>query len=160
MNFFKQFSEPIVYSTAIITAATMIIVGKIGIKFSKNVHSNEFIKEKLKTEPLKIIVISAVAAPLFEELVYRKLIFGWLRTYSKPLAYGLSSFLFAFEHYGFNFKYLIKELKTDFINVPVFTFNGFALAYAYDSSNCILTSILAHCINNTLSMVSQYYDLD
>lgn len=157
INFFKQFKESKVYITAVVTGAALITLGTIALRFTNEVISNEKIKEMLKDSPIKIGIISIICAPIFEELVYRKTIFGSIRKYSKPLAYIISSFLFAFEHYGFNFNFLINELKTNTINVPVFMSMGMILNFAYDYSGFILSSMLAHSINNALSLISTIF---
>jgi len=159
LSFFQQFKQPKVYSTAAVASAAVITLGTLGVKLTKEVTSNEAVRRMLNEHPFQIAMISGIGAPVVEELVYRKFIFGGLqrRGHSKLLAYGLSSFLFAFEHYGFNPRLLLQELHTNPISVPIFMTIGLILDAAYDRSGYILSTMLTHSINNTLSLLSIYF---
>jgi membrane protease YdiL (CAAX protease family) len=79
-------------------------------------------------------------APIFEEIVFRGLLFGTLRNvFGWPLAAALSAAVFAFAHgYG----------SLGFASVFV---SGVLWAYAYEATGSLLPGIIAHAVNNVIA---------
>ena len=89
-------------------------------------------------------------APLGEELMFRGGLFGSLRRFGFPLAAGLSALLFGLAHvwpYAFlapgYLWYLLQYLPA-----------GLALAWCYQRTGSIWSSILLHMLNNGLSLLA------
>ena len=105
----------------------------------------------------KIIMILQVAliAPIFEELVFRKFCFGFLREskLNRVLSFLIVAFIFA----------LIHCSSEDFFKIDAYVYllNYFALSailcasYVIAKDN-IFSSILVHMINNILSLLMVY----
>jgi membrane protease YdiL (CAAX protease family) len=77
----------------------------------------------------------AVIAPLVEEIVFRGMVFGWLRGRA-PVAWAvvISAALFSLEHIGF------LQLT---LFLPIFT-TGLVLAVLYQHANSIWPAVLVH----------------
>jgi hypothetical protein len=90
--------------------------------------------------PLAIIVLVAVVlAPLGEELFYRGWVFRYLEDAGAPVAYGVSTALFAAVH-----------LHPPAL--PAYLLYGLCLAALYRWSGSLWTPILAHATNNSVAM--------
>ncbi|KAG4107853.1 hypothetical protein H8356DRAFT_1618968 [Neocallimastix lanati (nom. inval.)] len=126
---------------------------------SKNNEANDIVKEMDKSNPVSLFVISNIAGPLIEELVYRKAIYGSIKKNSKSIVYGVSSILFAFEHFGFNFNTLLEKLQSNVMDFPMYFFVDCIRIYNYESTGYLLSSIIAHSLNNYIIAVLRYFDL-
>lgn len=99
----------------------------------------------------------AILAPVVEELTFRYCVFGGLYTKSKKFAYIVSAFVFMGMHAiasligagGFNMDFL-KEL----IYLPPYLIAGLLLCYAYDKTDNLGSSMIAHALNNLVSFLS------
>lgn len=97
-----------------------------------------------------------VLAPIVEELTFRYCMFGGLYTKNKKFAYMISAFIFMFMHAiasliaakGFNMDFL-KEL----IYLPPYLIAGLLLCYAYDKTDNLGSSMIAHALNNLVSFL-------
>ena len=88
----------------------------------------------------------AIAAPIAEELVFRRAIKGM--TNSKILYYALSAVLFGVAHIVVDFSF-----PTSFVFLAGYALVGLGFAYLYDSSKNIWVPIFVHLINNTLGVI-------
>jgi len=151
VNFFKQFLLPRVYITAIISFVVIIIFNIVsGIilehVFHVTTNSNEEgLNEMQEINPTFTIIYVCIIGPIIEELIFRRLIFWLIKKFSVVLAYLVSSFLFAFGHFGFSFSTLISEIYF----FPVYFIMGVIFAYTYNYDGYILASMLSHILNNT-----------
>jgi len=91
--------------------------------------------------PVTIMVLAIIAAPLFEELIFRGLVFrGLRRSSSVTLAVLASAGIFAICHPPVAF-------------VPVFGL-GVATAVSFDRTGRLIAPILAHAVYNAIVMLS------
>lgn len=98
------------------------------------------------------IITTILLAPLFEEIVYRELIFRQVAEKNLFLAYGLSAGLFALAHVA---AFLGAVTPTGFLqNLVQYLPAGIFLAWSYQRSGSILAPLLMHCI---LNVESVYY---
>ncbi len=94
--------------------------------------------------------VSALLAPVVEEVLFRGVAFGTLRKTSRLLAYVVSIFLFAL--------YMMwEELTggfawTDLLYMLRYVPAGFALIWCYEKSHTILGPILLHILFNFVSV--------
>ncbi|CEI82592.1 peptidase [Oceanobacillus oncorhynchi subsp. incaldanensis] len=89
------------------------------------------------------IVLPAILAPILEEIIFRKIIFGSL--YKKMnffFAALISSLIFAVIH-------------TDFLHILVYAAMGFVFAFLYVQTKRILVPIIVHAGMNTLVVLAQ-----
>jgi len=144
-RFLKQFTYPIVYGAGAVAGIILLLIMYVSAKytpFGESANYKELIR--LIDETLVASFIIALFPPLLEEFICRKLIFGYLKKYSKLLAYVVSSVVFTLGHYQFSVVKCYEELNT----TPTYFITGMVLAYTYSSTGYLLSSMFAHYINN------------
>jgi membrane protease YdiL (CAAX protease family) len=95
-----------------------------------------------ETAPVAILSI-AIFAPILEELIFRRVIFGTLvQTTNFFIAGAVSAIVFAIIHF-------------DFTHILLYAVSGFIFAYLYYKTKRILTSIIAHMLLNGFVVVIQ-----
>lgn len=119
----------------------------LGIPF--NVFDELLGKVDEVTIPLILVLlfVGVVLAPLWEEIVFRGAIYGWLR---RHLGVGLSAVIVAVLH-------AVIHLDLAVIPALVVVFVVFALLYEWSGN--LWVPILAHAVNNTLSFVWVFWQL-
>jgi len=108
VNFFHQFLLKKVYVRGFFGFLALFILNIIHsvvislfVKDMKNTNEED-IELIAKLHPFLMISYACIAGPIIEELIFRKLLFGMLKKFSKILAYIVSCFLFAFGHFDTN----------------------------------------------------------
>ena len=102
--------------------------------------------------PEATIVILIVLMPVVEEVLFRGLLFGCVRSYSRPLAWVLSIVVycvycvwqFVFSYGSFDLRYLALILQY----LPM----SIALTWAYDMGGSIWTPVLLHAAINGFTL--------
>lgn len=107
--------------------------------------------EILGEHPLLMVVSTVLLAPVAEELLYRGLIFGWLREKNVYIAYILSALIFS----GIHVVQYIGLYSTAHIVVALVLYlpAGLSFAWAYQHSGTILAPIIIHAANNLLAFL-------
>ena len=88
--------------------------------------------------------VMGICAPVFEELIFRKIVLGRTRTYGDGIAILVSSWVFGLMHaniYQFFYAFLA----------------GIVFGYVYCKSNRLIFSVLLHFFFNTLNAVLQQF---
>ena len=94
-----------------------------------------------------MLFAAAIAAPIAEEVVFRSLLYSWLRRYLGAAAsIPLSAIVFAAAH-G------IAML------VPALLVNGVILALLFERSRSLVPSIVAHGMFNAMMVIALYVAL-
>jgi len=102
------------------------------------------IAESFGAVPVQVLLI-AIAAPISEEVCFRGMLFGGLRTRLPSLAAALiSAVLFGGLH-----------ALTGISAVPPLIAFGFILALLYEKTGSIVPGILLHMLNNSLALLGQ-----
>lgn len=97
----------------------------------------------LSTRSLTLAALAVIAAPVFEEFIFRGLVFGGLRRLVRPGYAALASAaLFALMH---------PPLSA----LPVFVL-GVAAAFAYERAGMLLAPMLTHAVYNAVVLASQW----
>ncbi len=95
-----------------------------------------------------MLINTVIIGPIFEEILYRGLMYNKLKEISNAfIGILISSILFALLHipaYGLN------------INSFCFMLGGILLAYCYEKTNNIYVPILVHSINNFFIFLFNY----
>lgn len=95
-----------------------------------------------RTFPVVIILI-AIAGPIFEEIIFRRIIFGELYKRTNFLVAGtVSGLIFAIVHF-------------DFTHLLVYFTMSFVFAFIYVQSKRLIVPILAHVLMNTFVVIIQ-----
>jgi CAAX protease family protein len=104
----------------------------------------EDIAESFGAVPVQILLI-VVAAPISEEVCFRGMLFGGLRTRMPRLAAALlSALIFGGLH-----------ALTGISAVPPLIAFGFVLALLYEKTGSIVPGILLHMLNNSVALLGQ-----
>lgn len=106
-------------------------------------ENTAIIMEIARQTPL-FIIIPAIIAPIIEELIFRKIIFG---TFYKRMNFFVaaiaSSLIFGIIH---------MELE----HLLIYTSMGFVFAYIYVRTKRIIVPIIVHMALNTMSVIAQF----
>lgn len=112
--------------------------------------NNMAISAQIDDAPHMTLLIVVFLAPFVEEVLFRGLVFGGLRGKSALLAYAVSCLLFALLHV-WQFAVEHRDL-TYFLLMVQYLVPGAVLAWAYDRSGTLWTSIGLHAAANALSV--------
>lgn len=104
----------------------------------------EDIAESFGTLPLQVLLI-VIAAPVSEEICFRGMLFGGLRTRLPRLAAALISGLI------FGGLHALTGLSA----VPPLIAFGFILALLYEKTGSIVPGIVLHMLNNSVALLGQ-----
>lgn len=107
------------------------------------------ISAQIDDAPHMTLLIVIFLAPFVEEVLFRGLVFGNLKSKSRVLAYAVSCLLFALLHV-WQFA-VVKQDVTYFLLMIQYLVPGLVLAWAYDHSGTLWSSIALHAAANALS---------
>ncbi len=91
-----------------------------------------------------LVFMMVLLAPLAEELFFRGAVYGTLASYSQPFAIFVSAFAFALAHRN----------PPQVVNAFVL---GVFLALAYAKTGSMAPCVFIHVLNNSFSVIVQYY---
>ena len=112
--------------------------------------NNGAVSVQLDNAPHMTLVIVLLLAPFVEEVLFRGLVFGNLKYKSRGLAYLVSCLLFALLHV-WQFAIVHQDI-TYFLLMVQYLVPGIVLAWAYDHSGTLWTSVGLHALANALSV--------
>ncbi|WP_156291090.1 CPBP family intramembrane glutamic endopeptidase [Oceanobacillus salinisoli] len=122
-------------------SASLIEIRVFGMEAGS--ENTQGIMEIARAFPL-FMIVPAIIAPILEEVIFRKVIFGSLyKRMNFFLAALLSSLVFGAIH---------GELQ----HILVYSSMGFVFAYLYVKTKRILTPIIVHAALNTMTVLAQY----
>ena len=107
------------------------------------------ISAQIQDAPRVTLLIIVFLAPFIEEVLFRGLVFGNLKSKSRVVAYLVSCLLFALLHV-WQFAVVQQDI-TYFLLMVQYLVPGAVLAWAYESSGTLWTSIGLHAVANALS---------
>ena len=112
--------------------------------------NNGTVSVRMDSAPNMTLLIVLLLAPFVEEVLFRGLVFGNLRHRSRLLAYAASCLLFALLHV-WQFAVVRQDL-TYFLLMLQYLVPGLVLAWAFEHSGTLWTSVALHALANALSM--------
>ena len=107
------------------------------------------ISAQIQDAPRVTLLIIVFLAPFIEGVLFRGLVFGNLKSKSRVVAYLVSCLLFALLHV-WQFAVVQQDI-TYFLLMVQYLVPGAVLAWAYESSGTLWTSIGLHAVANALS---------
>ena len=110
------------------------------------------ISAQMSDAPHMTLLIVVFLAPFVEETLFRGLVFGNLKGKSRPVAYVVSCALFALLHV-WQFAVVYQDV-TYFLLMLQYLVPGAVLAWVYDRSGTLWTSIALHALANALSVLA------
>lgn len=123
------------------TIAGMIEIHILDIKTTS--ENTQVLMDITRSVPL-FMILTAIVAPILEEIVFRKIIFGVLYKRTNFFIAGLiSALIFGFIH---------GEPK----HILVYASMGFVFAFLYVKTKRIIVPIIAHMAMNSIVVITQY----
>ena len=110
------------------------------------------ISAQIHDAPRVTLLIVIFLAPFVEEVLFRGLVFGNLKGKSRTIAYLVSCLLFALLHV-WQFA-VVRQDVTYFLLMVQYLMPGLVLAWAYDHTGTLWSSILLHAAANTLHILA------
>lgn len=110
------------------------------------------VENVISSEPLISLIWIPFLGPIVEELTYRVGLYGFLRRYSKALAFIVSGLIFGLIHFDFTVftNFDTNTFLIEVLNIPTYIFSGLLFCHAYEKYD-IQVPIAAHIINNSVS---------
>lgn len=131
----------------------MNIIGSLitMIFISKNTSDNQALLESLlNVYPIIMLLVSCVLAPIFEEIMFRGMVFGWLYEINPRLAHIVSGFIFGFIHIMGS---ITEGNIQEWFMIFSYMLMGIVLSYLYEKRNNIYVPIIAHATFNFIVTV-------
>ncbi|WP_413524572.1 CPBP family intramembrane glutamic endopeptidase [Carnobacterium divergens] len=126
---------------AIFVQITANLIEQAVLKIPPGSANTQYIIEIINKYPL-FLITGAIFAPILEEFVFRKVIFGFFYDLTGVVgAAVISSLLFAFIHMDGH--------------ILLYSAMGFVFCFLYVKTKNIATPIIAHMLMNTLVFISQ-----
>lgn len=113
-------------------------------------ENQQLIETITMSHPMMMIFTSVVLAPFLEECIFRGIVFGWVYELSPRLAHLVSAFIFGFIHVMMA---ILAGNIAEWVQIFSYFFMGIALSYLYEKRNNIYVPVLAHAMNNLISML-------
>ena len=114
-----------------------------------NLNDTALINDLSNAPPITMIAV-VLLVPIIEELLFRGLVFGWLREHSRTVAYIVSCLLFAVLH-TWQFSQFHIDLY-QLLLLAQYIVPGFILTWTYDRSGSLWSSIGVHAAVNALAV--------
>lgn len=158
-DFLKNLKDNLIWAcltgTALIYAAGLI-GSLISLIFGMNVDSQnqQMVETLVMGHPLLMIVTSVVFAPMFEEILFRGMIFSWLYEVNPYFGHLVSAFLFGFVHV---MNALMSGQTSEWLQIFSYMFMGGALSYLYEKRNNLFVPITTHMLNNLISILLIFF---
>ena len=112
--------------------------------------NNYTISAQIQDAPRLTTLIVVLLAPFVEEVLFRGLVFGNLKSKSRILAYVVSCALFALLHV---WQFAVVQQNAAYLLVLLqYLVPGAVLAWAYEHSGTLWSSIALHAIANALAI--------
>jgi len=121
---------------------------------SDSVNQN-LLFEMFKENRLSIIVQAVIFAPIAEEIIFRGVIYRHFKKagrYLVPLI--VSTLLFASMH---SLNAILTGQWIDLWFIPMYAFMSLILSFTYEKTQNLYSSIILHCINNSISILAMMY---
>lgn len=148
----KNFMDRIILSlNCWIVGCVIMMVSSIVISFilKQSVSNNEaLVRQSIELAPIYMLFTCAVVAPIFEEMVFRKSLYGlikykWLFILVSGLGFGLLHVLGSYTS------------PLDFLYIVPYGSMGCAFAYLLTKTNNIVLPIIIHAIHNFVLVITQ-----
>ena len=110
------------------------------------------VRNMIKEDTFWACIYVIMLAPFIEEFAYRYGVFGYAKKYKRVVAYIASGLIFGLIH-------LISALTGDVnwlvegLSLVVYSGCGLILCYAYDSTNSLMVSTIAHILSNVIAVL-------
>lgn len=114
--------------------------------------NSQAVNEAINVDLRSMFAVSVIMAPIVEEVLFRGVVFGTIRTKNRILAYVVSVLLFAVYHLWSSV--VLYQDWTILVYLIQYIPPGLVLAWSYERSGSIWSSIMLHMIINSLVVIS------
>ncbi|SEM24920.1 hypothetical protein SAMN05428989_3501 [Pseudoxanthomonas sp. GM95] len=139
--------------TGVVVITCSIIVSQLAAAMQETLDPSNMslVRGTLENHPLLLLTFAVVAAPVYEEVLFRRVLFRRLWRDGWPvLGAVLSGLMFAFMH---EMPFVgDKTLMTQLPLWAVYTCMGVAFAWVYRRTGSLGASIVAHGLNNAFAI--------
>lgn len=135
----------LIWLMALIGSLATLLLG--GAEQSQN---QTMIESVMGAQPLLMAIPAVLLAPVAEEIVFRGMLYAWVREKFPKLAHFISAFLFGFAHVVMG---LLAGNSAEFVQIIPYFLMGMALSYLYEKRNNIYVPIISHIINNFIAII-------
>lgn len=126
----------------VLLAQSISVQIEVALGIAPGSENTEAIMEITRVAPI-MMVSSVLLAPILEELIFRRIIFGSLiQKYNFFISTIISAFIFGLVH-------------MEFIHILIYTATGFVFSFLYYKTKRLMTSIIAHMLLNGFVTVLQ-----
>ncbi len=134
-----------VVGCVIMTVSSIII----GLILDQNISENEsLVRQSIEIAPLYMLFTCSIIAPIFEEMVFRRSLYGFVKV--KWLFIVLSGVLFGLLHVLGSYNSIL-----DFLYVIPYGAMGSCFAYLLTKTKNITLPIIVHMLHNTILVLVQ-----
>ena len=127
--------------------------------------NQDLVNETIFANPVLGFIFVVIAAPLFEEVIFRLGIFRAFANKGKKMEIAgiiITTLLFAFVHMTATIESVFADisnpdyelLKSDLLSLPSYLIGAFCLTFAYYKSKNFLTPMLVHMAWNLMAFIS------
>ena len=139
-----------VISVVLINIILTSVIKQMGIAIDPS--NSDLIHQAMQQSPIFLTLFVVILAPCYEELLFRRVLFGrFLRAHKTVLGVVLSSFLFAFMHeipgHSTNGGWALLSLWL------IYGAMGGVLAVVYQRTKALWASVVVHGCNNLLALL-------
>lgn len=129
---------------------TLVNLLSLALDLSASNDNNDAVIELVKADLGPASAMAVFLAPIVEECIFRAGVFGLIRRKSRVLAYAVSALVFGLYHVWSGA--LSDPIQLLFVldYLP----SSLALAYAYERTNSIWSSIFLHMLTNALAVAA------
>lgn len=112
--------------------------------------NSEAVNDAVTMNVYSMIAVTVIMAPIVEEVLFRGVVFGTIRTKSRILAYAVSILIFSIYHLWSSVA--IYHDWTILIYIIQYIPAGITLAWSYEKTGSVWTSIFLHMAINAVSV--------
>ena len=127
------------------TQLISLIVDELGANESS-------VRALVKEDTFWACIYVLILAPFIEEFAYRYGVFGYAKKYKRVVAYIASGLIFGLIHLISAFAGEINWLAEG-LSLVVYSGSGLILCYAYDTTNSLMVSTIAHILSNAVAVL-------
>ncbi len=149
LSIFLGYAMSVILSAA--AAYIMVALGEAaGLGSIMTNPNQDAINAMAKANPAPLKAAAIILGPIVEEVLFRGVLFGTVREKSRILAYVVSAIAFAFYHLWSSFIFDYNPYL--FIQLIAYIPYSISLAYTYERSGNIWSSIGLHMIINAIGL--------
>lgn len=131
----------IISSIACVDPIWKMILAKYNIEYAKEQGIAEMIASSTIIDRLLLIASTCILTPIVEEVLFRRIIYGWFSVIDRYAAFFITSAIFSIMHFFI-------------LGIPGLFFMGMGFQFVYLLHRNLLVAILLHSLVNTVACIA------